>query len=195
MIIWHGPPGTGKTFALRALCAEWSSWCDVDYVVDPEKAFGHEADYLMELLLQDGESMPLASGESDSGLKWRLLILEDTGDLISEGAREKSGQGLSRLLNVADGFLGQGLKVLVLLTTNETIDKLHPAVSRPGRAARVVLFPELSGKDASIWAKSHGIPNRPQSAATLAELYAELENYAVREEPKRPFGFTSEVID
>jgi hypothetical protein len=28
------------------------------------------------------------------------------------------GQGLARLLNVCDGMVGQGLRILILLTTN-----------------------------------------------------------------------------
>ena len=44
---------------------------------------------------------------------WRLLVLEDTGALLSADARERAGQGLSRFLNVVDGLIGQGLRVLV----------------------------------------------------------------------------------
>src|SRR6185437_13489473 len=48
-------------------------------------------------------------------------------------AKERSGQGLARLLNLTDGLLGQGLSLLIVLTTNEPLERLHPAVVRPGR--------------------------------------------------------------
>ena len=45
-------------------------------------------------------------GDDDDS--WRLLILEDAGELITPDARSVAGQALSRLLNVADGLIGQG---------------------------------------------------------------------------------------
>jgi len=36
LILWHGPPGTGKSHALRALGREWRGWCSLHYVTDPE---------------------------------------------------------------------------------------------------------------------------------------------------------------
>ena len=74
-------------------------------------------------------------GEGDDDRLWRLLVMEDTGELLSADARERTGQGLSRFLNVVDGLIGQGLRVIVLVTTNEEIKKVHPAVARPGRCA------------------------------------------------------------
>ena len=47
LVLWHGPAGTGKTFALRALAWEWRDWCEFNYIVDPDAFFGQHADYLM----------------------------------------------------------------------------------------------------------------------------------------------------
>jgi ATPase family associated with various cellular activities (AAA) len=102
--------------------------------------------------------------------RWRLLLLEDCDELIGGGARHASGQALSRLLNLTDGMLGQGRDVLVAITTNEDVSRLHPAVVRPGRClARVELGP-LPFAQARDWlGRGDGIgPN----GATLAQLYA-----------------------
>ena len=64
---------------------------------------------------------------------WKLVVLEDSGELLSIDAHERTGQALSRLLNVTDGVLGQGTKAIVLVTTNEPLRKLHPAIRRAGR--------------------------------------------------------------
>jgi hypothetical protein len=116
--------------------------------------------------LGDGDE---ANAESKG---WKLLMLEDTGELLTADARAVIGQGLSRFLNVVDGLIGQGLRVLVLVTTNEEIRKLHPAVARPGRCAANVEFKPLGADEAAAWLERHGVEERVDRATTLASLYA-----------------------
>jgi Domain of unknown function (DUF5925)/ATPase family associated with various cellular activities (AAA) len=190
LILWHGVAGTGKTFALRALAWEWREWCQFHYIVDPDSFFGQHADYLISVLLQNAVPMMLGQGgygvsqamielDSDQGDEdqkpWRVLVLEDTGELLSADARERSGQGLSRFLNVVDGLIGQGLRVLVLVTTNEEIRRLHPAVARPGRCAANIEFDLLATDEASAWLERHQLEGGAGGARTLASLYAQLE--------------------
>jgi hypothetical protein len=192
LILWHGDAGTGKTFALRALAWEWREWCQFHYIVDPDSFFGQHADYLISVLLQNAVPMMVGQGgfamgymhvnrfegdedDEDAEKPWRVLVLEDTGELLSADARERAGQGLSRFLNVVDGLIGQGLRVLVLVTTNEEIRKLHPAVARPGRCAANVEFTALDAVEAAAWLERHDLPVESRGARTLASLYAELE--------------------
>jgi hypothetical protein len=117
---------------------------------------------------------------------WRLLVLEDTGELLQPDAKAIIGQGLSRFLNVVDGLIGQGLRVLVLVTTNEEIRKLHPAVARPGRSAANVRFDQLSVEEANEWLASRSVGEPVPAAASIAELYARLEGL---DTPKPSVGF------
>jgi hypothetical protein len=168
LILWYGPPGTGKTNALRGLAWEWRSWCDTHYVTDPESFFGR-SNYMLDVLLQENED-----GDDDQERqtpKWRLLILEDTGELLAADAKEQAGQGLSRFLNVVDGIIGQGLRVLIAVTTNEPLKRLHPAVARPGRCAAKIEFGAFPAAEAATWLDSHGVEVMEREL-TLAELFA-----------------------
>lgn len=172
LLLWHGSPGTGKTYALRALIKEWQKWCRFEYIVDPENFFSSEPSYLMNVLINPREEEWRYDDAEPEDDRWRLLIFEDTGELMTENARERSGQGLSRLLNTVDGLIGQGLKVLVLITTNEEIHTLHPAVSRPGRSAHSILFTELTAEEATDWAEQNSVILPSHKTYDLADLYA-----------------------
>lgn len=177
LMLWQGLPGTGKTHALRALASEWRDWADLHYIVDPDNLFGHQAYYLVQVLLSD----------SDNEERWKVLVLEDTGELLAADAKAQTGQALSRLLNVVDGLIGQGLRVLVLVTTNEELKTLHPAVARPGRCAAQVTFERIPAEQARGWLADRGGATI-DGARTLAELYALAEEHAHRP-AQRPVGF------
>ena len=187
-LLWHGIPGTGKTTALRSLAYSWRDWCDIEYIVDPEAFFG-SASYMMSVVMTQQETPYLVEGSTEKERKphpwakngkWRLLILEDAGELLAEDARQRNGQALSRFLNLADGMIGQGMKILSLVTTNEPLGKLHPAVARPGRCAAEVEFKPFTGEQAEAWMQLHDVlSDKITSKQTLAELYAKLEGFKV----------------
>src|SRR5579872_6773462 len=82
LVLWYGKPGTGKTYGLRALAWQWREWCAFHYVTDPETFFGRP-DYMLEVILE-------GDGDEPEQEKWKVLILEDTGELLAADAKEQA---------------------------------------------------------------------------------------------------------
>jgi hypothetical protein len=156
IILWHGPPGTGKTSAIRMLMREWKGWCSFHYVSDPEKLFENPA-YL------------LAVGASDDAEAFRMIIAEDTDAFLKVDSMSSMGGAMSRLLNFSDGILGQGSNTIFLLTTNAAIETLNPAITRPGRCLGHDKFLPFSRAQIAEWMPA-GVSAPNKEEMTLAEL-------------------------
>lgn len=140
LLLWHGAPGTGKTSAVRSLMQAWRAWAQPVVVTDPE-ALLSDGRYLRRLLLDVADDLSEPGQEP-----WRLLVLEDAEALLR---KDTGGPAMSKLLNLTDGLLGQGLRCLFLITTNEPLAAVHPAILRPGRCLASVEFVPLPAAQAS----------------------------------------------
>ena len=169
LLLWHGDPGTGKTNAIRSLLSEWRSWAEFQFVTDPE-AFLSNPEYL--LATMGGSRRPGLIVPAD---RWKIVVLEDAGEFLAPDAKHLNGQALSRLLNVCDGVLGQAMCALILVTTNEPLGRLHPALARPGRCLAEIHFERFDRRHLAAWCESRGVAPPDLQAASLAELYAHVD--------------------
>ena len=184
LLLWHGEPGTGKTRAVMALLRAWRGWCEAHVVADPENAFSNP-NYLLEVLEEEASLRRYeAGGDDDYQPHWKLVVCEDADEFLRSDARARSGPALGRLLNATDGILGQGTRTLVLLTTNDQVGRLHPAVTRPGRCLMVSEFRRFDVDEAARWL-GDGFA-RPTDPMTLAELYAVRGGGALQDLPAQP---------
>ncbi len=169
LVLFHGLPGTGKTFYIRHLLREMALSNKrviymppniVDHLVEPafmtfltQTVNGYSAQgYFCVLLIEDAEP---------------LLITRETGNRI---------QGITNLLNMTDGILNDMLKLQIICTFNVELKQLDPALLRPGRLIARKEFKALPELDANILARRLGINFRFRKPTTLSEIYAKLKD-------------------
>jgi chaperone BCS1 len=139
----YGPPGTGKTSFIQALAGE----LDYSVAMINLSEMGMTDDLLAQLLTQ----LPEKS----------ILLLEDV-DAALANRRQRDPDGYSGrtvtasgLLNALDG-LAAGEDRIAFLTTNH-IDRLDPALIRPGRVDMMVRIGEATRYQAAqMWDRYYG---------------------------------------
>lgn len=154
VVLFHGPPGTGKTWAIRSLLTTWKEWTQPAVVIDPEQLL-HKTSYFMSMLT-------FANDEHT-----RLIVIEDADEIAEkDGTR---GSHISRLLNATDGLVGAGVNLLIVLSTNAPPSSLDAALLRPGRCLATIEFSPFSAGEAS-----ERLGRSVSGPTTLAELYQEM---------------------
>lgn len=185
LIIWHGSPGTGKTYMIRTMARMLRDTHRFVFVSDVN-SFLDIPTYYYEVVSRTNKPV--------------VFVLEDAADGLLKDARIHQGSRIARLLNLSDGIITQGRKDLFLVTFNEDINELDPAIVRPGRCLNITAFDRFPVEEAQQWLRDQGYEDKvnelTEPTYSLAELYAmingettydaELETAA-----RRVIGFTA----
>lgn len=160
-ILLVGPPGTGKTLVAKTLAKE----LNVNHlaVTGPEligKYYGEAEQRLRSLFDQAKQQKPC------------IVLIDEIDSLVPsrdsvEGEVEK--RIVAQLLGIMDGF--EGMDGVVVLATTNRPNAIDPALRRPGRFDKEVIFgvPDRKGRVDILKALTKGIPLDNVNFELLAE--------------------------
>jgi ATP-dependent 26S proteasome regulatory subunit len=116
IILLHGDPGTGKTSYIKFL---------THLITDKDILFIPPS---MAEMLSEPSIIPFLMDHKNS-----ILLIEDAERVIADREGKGSPVGVSNLLNLTDGILGDCLNIQVIATFNMKRERIDSALLRKGR--------------------------------------------------------------
>jgi hypothetical protein len=153
LVLLHGLPGTGKTTYLKYLAHE----------------LGKKVLFLPPIMAEsivNPDFVPFLMENKDC-----VLIIEDAEKVIGDRNNSGSSVGVSNLLNLSDGILGDILNIHVIATFNMDKEKIDSALLRKGRLIAEHKFGKLSLDDTKTLLKKLNKQTEAKEGLTLAEIY------------------------
>ncbi len=149
-ILLHGPPGTGKTLLAKAVARESNA-----------KFFAQSASSFVEMFAGLGAARIRRLFRHARKAAPAIVFIDELDAVGATRGNDISGekdQTLNQLLVELDGF-GAADNVVVIAASN-LLEKLDPALLRPGRFDRQILVtpPDLKGRRAIIAVHTRGKP-------------------------------------
>lgn len=171
IVLFHGMPGTGKTSYIRSLIKT----CTSKFIYVPNSLFEH---------LSDPDFISFIGEFPES-----VIILEDCENLIKIRDHNQSGSGISNLLNLGDGLLGDALKLKIICTFNCELAKVDEALLRKGRLSYRYEFGPLEIDKANQLFKSLGMDATTTIPMTLSDVFNYNHNNNSEAKSRKQIGF------
>lgn len=171
IILLHGDPGTGKTSYLKFLSK---------LITDKEILFIPPS---MAEMLSEPSIIPFLMENKNS-----ILIIEDAERVISDRETNGSPTGVSNILNLTDGILGDCLNIQIIATFNMKREKIDPALLRKGRLIAEHKFGKLNVEETNKLLKHLGKEETVNEEMVLADIYnIDVELYKTNNKSKIGF--------
>jgi hypothetical protein len=154
IILLHGEPGTGKTSYIKHLT---SLVKEKDILFIPPS---------MAEMLSEPTIIPFLMDHKNS-----ILIIEDAERVISDRQGNGSPAGVSNILNLTDGILGDCLSIQVVATFNMKREKIDQALLRKGRLIAEHKFDKLSIEETNKLLKRLKKNHISEESMCLADIY------------------------
>jgi cell division protease FtsH len=149
-ILLHGPPGTGKTLLAKAVANESNA-----------RFFAQSASSFVEMFAGLGAARIRRLFRQARKAAPAIVFIDELDAVGSTRGNDISGekdQTLNQLLVELDGF--GGADNVVVIAASNLLEKLDPALLRPGRFDRQILVtpPDLKGRRAILAVHTRGKP-------------------------------------
>jgi len=160
-VLLHGPPGTGKTLLAKAVAHESNA-----------RFFAQSASSFVEMFAGLGASRIRRLFREARKQSPAIVFIDELDAVGATRGNDVSGekdQTLNQLLVELDGFGGRDQ--LVVIAASNLLDKLDPALLRPGRFDRQIFVtpPDLKGRKHILKVHTRG---KPLAADTDLDLVA-----------------------
>jgi len=154
IVLLHGTPGSGKSTYLKYLTKHIPN--KKIYFVPPSMAGA----------LSEPTIIPFLMDRPNS-----ILIIEDGENAIAKREGNSSSMGVSNILNLTDGILGDCLKIQIIATFNMEKKLIDPALLRKGRLIAEHKFDNLSIEETNQLLQHLGSSFVSEEGLTLADIY------------------------